>query len=74
MISTCFFHRDLALTPSAFRKNTTLNGIHFNRSSAADQLLTFIAESHINMEAEDECVYSWGKEKTKEPGAAEAGL
>ena len=36
-----------------------------------DQLLTFIAESHINMEAEDEGVYSWEKEKSKEPETAD---
>lgn len=42
-----------------------------NEEEDTDQLLTFIAESHINMDAEDEGVYSWEKEQTKEPETAD---
>jgi ferritin-like metal-binding protein YciE len=41
-----------------------------NEEEETDQLLTFIAESHINMEAEDEGVYSWEKEETEEAEAS----
>jgi ferritin-like metal-binding protein YciE len=43
-----------------------------NEEEDTDQLLTFIAESHINMEAEDEGVYSWEKEKRSETADIES--
>jgi ferritin-like metal-binding protein YciE len=37
-----------------------------NEEEDTDQLLTFIAESHINMEAEDEGQYSWQKQQQEQ--------
>ena len=31
-----------------------------------DNMLTFVAESHINIEAEEEGVYSWKKQEVEE--------
>ena len=41
-----------------------------NEEEDTDRLLTFIAEAHVNMEAEDEGVYSWQKEEEKETVSA----
>jgi len=41
-----------------------------NEEEDTDQLLTFIAEAHINMDAENEGAYSWQKEEENESASA----
>ena len=41
-----------------------------NEEEDTDQLLTFIAEAHINMDAENEGAYSWQKEEKNESVSA----
>jgi ferritin-like metal-binding protein YciE len=55
----------LAITMQLHRAADILEKTLFEEEDT-DQLLTYIAESSINMEAEDEGVYSWQKEETEE--------
>jgi len=55
----------LAITMQLYRAADILEKTLFEEEDT-DQLLTYIAESSINMEAEDEGVYSWQKEETEE--------
>src|SRR6476659_6535215 len=55
----------LAITMQLHRAAEILEKTLFEEEDT-DQLLTYIAESSINMEAEDEGVYSWQKEETEE--------
>jgi ferritin-like metal-binding protein YciE len=55
----------LAITMQLQRAAEILEKTLFEEEDT-DQLLTYIAESSINMEAEDEGVYSWQKEETEE--------
>jgi ferritin-like metal-binding protein YciE len=55
----------LAITMQLHRAADILEKTLFEEEDT-DQLLTYIAESSINMEAEDEGVYSWQKEDTEE--------
>jgi ferritin-like metal-binding protein YciE len=55
----------LAITMQLHRAADILEKTLFEEEDT-DQLLTYIAESSINMEAEDEGVYSWQKEETGE--------
>jgi len=54
----------LAITMQLHRAADILEKTLFEEEDT-DQLLTYIAESSINMEAEDEGVYSWQKEETE---------
>src|SRR6187455_1282859 len=53
----------LAITMQLHRAADILEKTLFEEEDT-DQLLTYIAESSINMEAEDEGVYSWQQEKS----------
>jgi ferritin-like metal-binding protein YciE len=56
----------LAITMQLYRAADILEKTLFEEEDN-DELLTLIAESSINMEAEDEGVYSWQKEDEEEP-------
>ena len=60
----------LAVTMKLHRAADLLNKT-LREEEDTDNRLTFVAESFINIEAEEEGVYSWRKEKHKEATEAE---